>query len=203
MNTHIDWNEKYSGKEYLFGTEPNRFLASQKGLLKNGGRCLDVGGGEGRNTVWLAEQGLVVLSIDQSDVALKKAQALAQERGVTIGALPVDLFKWVWPQEGFDMVVSMHVHFNPVQRPLLNKLMYGALVPGGVIIFEAFHPDQMAHDTGGPKDVDYLVSAQMLKDDFPGADFEILNEVTVQLPQRPHKPAGPAVVTQAVIRKPA
>jgi len=203
MNTNIDWNEKYGSKEYLFGTEPNKFLASQADKLSKEMRCLDVGGGEGRNAVWLAEQGLIVLSIDQSDVALKKARELADQRGVTIGTLPVDIFKWMWPREGFDVMVSMHVHFNPVQRPLVNKMMFDALAPGGLVIFEAFHPDQVENDTGGPSDVSFLVSAEMLKEDFPDGEFEVLEEVTVQLPDRPHKPEGPAVVTQAVIRKPA
>ncbi len=200
-NTDINWNKKYDGKEYLFGTEPNKFLASQASLLKKGQRCLDVGGGEGRNAVWLAEQGLEVFSIDQSDIALGKAQALAEQRGVTIETFPVDLFNWNWPQEAYEVLVSMHVHFTSPERKKINTLMSDALTPGGVLIFEAFHPDQVANDTGGPSDVDYLVSAEMLKTDFEGCDFLHLSEATVDLPKRPHKPAGPAVVTRATIRK--
>ncbi|MCW9033734.1 MAG: class I SAM-dependent methyltransferase [Rhodospirillales bacterium] len=201
-NTDINWNKKYSSKEYLFGTEPNKFLTSQASLLVKGQRCLDVGGGEGRNSVWLAEQGLKVLSIDQSDVALGKAQALAGERGVKIETSPADLFAWDWPREVYEVLVSMHVHFPSFGRKQINKLMLEALTPGGVLIFEAFHPDQVANDTGGPSDVNYLVSAEILKTDFEGCEFIHLSEETVDLPTRPHKPAGAAVVTRAVIRKP-
>jgi len=201
-NTDIDWNKKYSGKEYLFGTAPNNFLASQVGLLQKGQRCLDVGGGDGRNSVWLAEQGLEVLSIDQSDVALDKATALAEARRVSITTQAVDLFKWNWLQAAYDVVVSMHVHFESAQREIINRLMLDALVPGGLLIFEAFHPDQIANNTGGPSDVDYLVDAAILKNAFPSCSFLHLSEDTVHLPTRPHKPEGPAVVTRAVIRKP-
>ena len=201
-NTNIDWNKKYGGKDYLFGTEPNAFLASQADLLKKGWSCLDVGGGDGRNTVWLAEQGLQVLSIDQSDVALNKAQTLAKERSVTIETLAIDLFNWDWPKEGFDLLVSMHIHFPDLQRQKINGRMLEALAPNGLIIFEAFHPDQIANNTGGPSDADYLVNADILKQDFAGCEFIHLSEDTVHLPKRPHKPAGPAVVTRAVIRKP-
>lgn len=72
------WDERYSGEDYHFGTEPNAFLALQQGLLKPGMRCLAVADGEGRNGVWLAQQGLEVLSVDSSPVALEKAGEAAR-----------------------------------------------------------------------------------------------------------------------------
>ncbi len=74
------WDERYSGAEYFYGTEPNAFLLAQKDLLQPGKSCLAAADGEGRNGVWLAQQGLDVLSVDASPVAQARAKQLAQER---------------------------------------------------------------------------------------------------------------------------
>src|SRR6202035_3902136 len=71
------WESRYAGADYAFGKEPNYFLASCKGLLPKSGRVLVVADGDGRNGVWLAEQGLDVLSIDFSPAAQEKAEKLA------------------------------------------------------------------------------------------------------------------------------
>lgn len=201
-NTNVNWDDKYGGKGYLFGTKPNTFLASQAHRLKPGERSLDVGGGEGRNAVWLAEQDLQVLCIDQSDIALGKARALARTRDVIIDTQSVDLFEWSWPANAFHVVVSIHLHFSSSRRPLINQWMHEALFPGGLLFFEAFHPDQILNLTGGPSDPDFLVDATMLRRDFSGCDFLHLSEDAIVLPKRPHNPAGPATVTRAVIQKP-
>lgn len=94
-NLQLDcWNERFSSKDYLFGTAPNAFLTQQRHLLPPGGKALAVTDGEGRNGVWLAEQGLDVLSIDFSPVALEKAQRLADSRGFAIRTLQVNLEDW-------------------------------------------------------------------------------------------------------------
>jgi len=71
------WESRYRVPEYAFGTAPNYFLGSCKALLPRSGKALAVADGEGRNGVWLAEQGLDVLSIDFSPSAQQKARALA------------------------------------------------------------------------------------------------------------------------------
>ena len=78
------WNERFSGSDYVFGTEPNAFLEAQAHLLRPGQRALAVADGEGRNGVWLTEQGLDVLSFDFSPAGVEKARRLAQRRGVTL-----------------------------------------------------------------------------------------------------------------------
>src|SRR5499425_2913015 len=85
------WEARFGGSDYAFGKEPNYFLASCKPLLPRSGKALAVADGEGRNGVWLAEQGLDVLSIDFSPSAPRKAQALAQERGVAVSFVEVDV----------------------------------------------------------------------------------------------------------------
>jgi len=78
------WDQRYSAPEYIFGTSPNLFLASQQHLFKPGDRVLDIACGEGRNSVWLASLGCQVLGMDVSPLALTKARQLAADRGVTV-----------------------------------------------------------------------------------------------------------------------
>ena len=100
------WEARFAAPGYHFGTEPNAFLKSKAGLLKPGQKALSIADGEGRNGVFLAEQGLDVLTMDFSPTALAKAQALAKERGVTIRTEQADLDTWQWPVEAFDVVVG-------------------------------------------------------------------------------------------------
>lgn len=69
------WDDRYSRDEYVFGEAPNAFLAAQSHLLPKSGKALAIADGEGRNGVWLAEQGLDVLSLDASPVGLEKAKS--------------------------------------------------------------------------------------------------------------------------------
>lgn len=101
------WDERYAGEEYHFGTEPNAFLVAQQHRLKAGANCLAVADGEGRNGVWLAQQGLDVLSVDASPVALAKAQRLAGERGANVRFELADLLQWGWGEARYDVVVAI------------------------------------------------------------------------------------------------
>jgi hypothetical protein len=78
------WNQRFAAAEYVFGTAPNAFLAARAALLGPGQRALCVADGEGRNSVWLAEQRLEVTAFDFSPVALDKARRLAAARGVQV-----------------------------------------------------------------------------------------------------------------------
>src|SRR5579862_4502709 len=101
------WEKRFSVPDYVFGTAPNAFLKSQAALLPKSGSALAIADGEGRNGVWLAEQGLDVLSFDWSPKALAKAQALAKTRGVKLRTEEVDIVRWPWPQAQFDVVVGI------------------------------------------------------------------------------------------------
>src|SRR5258708_22565719 len=96
------WETRFSAPEYIFGKPPNAFLAAQKPRLHKPGRALAVADGEGRNGVWLAEQGLDVLSIDFSPTAQAKARALAHDRNVPITTELADATTWRWPEAEFD-----------------------------------------------------------------------------------------------------
>ena len=114
MSELARWEARFAAPGYHFGTEPNAFLKSQAHLLKPGQTALSIADGEGRNGVFLAEQGLDVLTMDFSPTALAKARALAKERGVTIRAEQADLDTWPWPIAAFDVVAA--ISFSSARR---------------------------------------------------------------------------------------
>jgi len=168
------WNARYAGEEYHFGTEPNAFLASQVTRLKPGMHCLAVADGEGRNGVWLAEQGLKVLSVDSSSVAVAKARALAQGRGVVLEVELADLMQWDWGCEKFDLVVAIFIQFVP---PALREQMFSdikhCLKPGGLLLLQGYTPRQLEYRTGGPSQIENLYTEAGLRESF--SDMEILH----------------------------
>src|SRR5580698_8058037 len=124
------WEGRYAPESYLFGKAPNAFLAAQKSRLPKTGRALSIADGEGRNGVWLAEQGLDVVSMDFSPTAQRKAHALAASRGVTITTEQTDLSTWDWPADAFDVIVAIFA--QPLERTRLFAGIRRALKPGGL-----------------------------------------------------------------------
>jgi SAM-dependent methyltransferase len=165
------WEERYRVADYVFGTEPNYFLASCRALLPASGRALAVADGEGRNGVWLVEQGLDVLSLEFSPSALRKAEALAKQRGVAVTFLRADVHTWDYPAAAFDVVVEIFTQFSsPAERATKWAGMRRALKPGGLLIIQGYTPKQLQYGTGGPKELENLYTRAMLEDafrDFP------------------------------------
>jgi cyclopropane fatty-acyl-phospholipid synthase-like methyltransferase len=175
------WDERYSSEGYFYGTEPNAFLVSQRALLRPGMRCLAVADGEGRNGVWLAQQGLEVLSVDASHVAQAKAKKLAQQRGVAMLFEQVDLLQWDWPllssveggEDNFDVVVAIFIQFvTSPQREQLFASIKRCLKPGGLLLLQGYTPRQLDYGTGGPSQAGNLYTEAMLRKEF--ADMDIL-----------------------------
>jgi SAM-dependent methyltransferase len=161
------WEDRFAGADYAFGKAPNYFLAGCKDLLPKSGRALAVADGEGRNGVWLAEQGLDVLSIDFSPSAQRKARALAVERGVTVAFDLVDVHGWDYPQAAFDVVVEIFTQFSsPAEREKKWSGMRRTLKPGGLLIVLGYTPKQLIYGTGGPKQLENLYTREMLESAF-------------------------------------
>ncbi|MFZ3005726.1 MAG: class I SAM-dependent methyltransferase [Phenylobacterium sp.] len=166
------WDRRYAQGDYLFGVEPNAFLAGQMGRLRPGGRALAVADGEGRNGVWLAQQGLSVLSVDSSAVAQTKARSLAQARGVAMDLEQVDLSAWTWPRAEFDLVVAIFIQFAPpALRTQLFADMAQALKPGGLLLLQGYRPEQIAYGTGGPSAAENLYTEALLREAFAGLEI--------------------------------
>jgi 2-polyprenyl-3-methyl-5-hydroxy-6-metoxy-1,4-benzoquinol methylase len=160
------WDQQFAGSDFRYGTAPNAFLSQQAQGLHAGARVLVPGDGEGRNSVWLAQQGHQVLAMDASAVGLDKARKLAAERGVVIGTVLADLSDWQ-PEEGaFDLVVLTFVHLPPALRTVAHRRLALALRPGGVMLLEAFHPRQLGLPSGGPRQADMLYTLADLQGDF-------------------------------------
>jgi SAM-dependent methyltransferase len=193
----IKWNERFSGEGFVFGTEPNRWLATQAARIVPGGRVLSLGEGEGRNAVWLAGRGLRVEAVDGSAVGLQKASRLAAERGLTIGTTVMDLADFRPGPEPFDAVVLVFLHLPPGLREAVHRAAAESLRPDGVAIVEAFTPGQLAFTSGGPKQPDMLYTEGLLRRDFPGISWDVLEESRVDLDEGPgHQ--GPAAVVHGV-----
>lgn len=176
-----DWETRYRETPDLFGDRPSELLVREAERLVPGSRALVIGDGEGRNGVWLAAQGLRVLSTDISPTALARAHARALDRGVSLTTLCVDVLEWAWPVEYFDLVVLIFVHFPPPQRAQVFHSMVRALRPGGLAMVEVFHPEQALRGTGGPSAPELLPTLPELEEAFAGCELIRLERVETDI----------------------
>lgn len=195
------WDQRFAEPGFKYGLESNAFVRQQAAQLAPGSRLLVPGDGEGRNGVWLAQQGHHVTSVDLSSVGLKKAAELATQRGVTLTTQLVDLAHWAPEPGSFDAVVIIFTHLPDSIRQAAHRRLALGLKPGGRLIMEVFHPEQMRYQSGGPRDVSMLYTTEQLTDDFAGLLApELLWHGEITLSEGPgHQ--GPAVVTRWIGRK--
>jgi SAM-dependent methyltransferase len=177
----LRWNTRYATADYVFGEAPNAFLRDHaQGLTPSVALC--VADGEGRNGVWLAEQGWDVLSLDFSDVAQRKAADLATRRGVALRLEQADVHLWDYPAAKFDLVADIFSQFStPDERALKWSGMLRALRPGGTLILQGYTPDQLIHRTGGPSEVANLYTEALLRDAFEGLNILLIDEAEAVL----------------------
>ncbi len=181
------WNRVFSEKLYEYGEGPNAYLASFAPRFPNQGRAVALADGYGRNGVFLAEQGLATLSLDISSVGVETTKKLAQKRGVEIDAQVMDVSKWQPEGPVFDVVALIYAHFSSTPdrdyclRRHIHQTAAAALKPGGLLILEAFRPDQLGKSSGGPKSPHYLYSYEELTEDFKGLEILDGGEVDIEL----------------------
>ncbi|WP_455206564.1 SAM-dependent methyltransferase [Kaarinaea lacus] len=165
------WDERYSSEEYIYGKDPNAFLANAVDKIPKG-KVLCVAEGEGRNAVFLAERGYDVVAVDSSSVGLGKARKLAQERGVSIETIVCDLAHFDIEPESFDGVVSIFAHVPPQVRKELHKKIVNGLRSGGVLVLESYRPDQLKYKTGGPPTAEFMMTLEGLEEELKGLNFD-------------------------------
>ena len=195
------WNERYAEKDLAYGAEPNDFLKEVAGRIP-AGPVLCLAEGQGRNAVFLAGRGHEVLAVDQSPVGLQRARDLATERGVTIETRVSDLGAFAFEAERYAGIVSIWAHLPPDLRKVVHRKCVGSLMPGGVMVLEAYTPSQVGRGTGGPPDPALCMTAAGLRAELAGLEFEILAERERDVAEGTYH-NGRSVVVQMLARKPA
>ena len=181
-NPTARWNSRFSEEGYLFGTEPNHWLREHSGHWSPGQRVLSVADGDGRNSVWLARQGLQVEAFDISEVGVAKAQKLAALHGVVVSCSVADCDSYAWPSSAFDGVAAIFVQFaDPAMRTRMFANMVRSLKPGGVLVLQGYGLKQLEYKTGGPGEASHLYTEELLRGSFAGMDVVTLREYEADL----------------------
>ncbi len=196
----MNWDDKFSGEEYSYGTEPNDFLRAVAGRIEPGGAVLSLCEGEGRNGVFLAALGFDVLGVDGSVNGLEKARRLAAARGVELRTELCDLNDYAIAEGKWDAIVSIFGHLPANLRKKINAAIVKGLKPGGVLILEGYTPRQLRYATGGPKDVAMLYEPEELERELAGLDFEIVREIERDIVEGPSH-TGKGAVVQILARR--
>ena len=171
-NTRETWDSRFSTDDYIFGIEPNAWLAQHASLLQPGMRVLAVADGEGRNSVWMAKLGLKVDAFDISPVGVETAKKLAQQNGVDVNFSVCGVEDYPWKALEYDAVVAIFIQFaDPDTRETLFKRMKSALKPDGLILLQGYTPKQLDFKTGGPPNVDHLYTEALLQQAFDDLDI--------------------------------
>ena len=196
-----DWDARFAEPGWAFGTEPNDFLREQAHHLPPG-RVLCLAEGEGRNAVWLAGQGYAVTAVDVSSAGLEKAQRLARERNVRITTACADLASYVIEAGAWQGIVSIFAHVPRAVRQRVHAGVLTGLAPSGVLLLEAYRPQQVGRGTGGPPDDERMLDLERLRPELGALEWLVARELDRDvLEGRCH--TGSASVVQLVARRPS
>jgi cyclopropane fatty-acyl-phospholipid synthase-like methyltransferase len=172
------WSSRYQavGADYLFGTNPSAFLARRAALFTAGESALAVADGEGRNSVWLAQQGLAVTAMEISAVALQKAQLLANAAAVNVTHIQADMLATDFTAAPmlplFDWVIGIFIQFTGAElRAQQFAMMKNMTRSGGRVLLHGYTPKQLDYKTGGPADINNLYTEALLLTAF--SDWQI------------------------------
>ena len=194
------WDQRYASDDYAYGIEPNDFLVEMLDKLPPG-KVLCLGEGEGRNAVWLAEQGYQVTAVDASEVGLQKARKLAEKRGVDITTVHADLADFEIEPQYWDVIVSIFCHLPPELRRKVHQKCVLGLRKDGVMLLEAYTPAQLEHKTGGPPSAMMMMDKDTISTELDGLEFLHLQECEREIHEGEFH-NGTGDVVQALARKP-
>jgi SAM-dependent methyltransferase len=189
------WDRRYEGAELVWSAQPNRFLVAETQSLPPG-CALDLACGEGRNAVWLAESGWAVTGVDFSQVAIGKAQRLAEAHGVAVDFEVADLLTYEPGERAFDLVIVFYLQAPAPERRTIVRKAVAAVAAGGTFLLVGHDLHNLEHGYGGPRDPHVLYTAEDVVADFDGLEVERAEQVL-----RPvAAPDGGHVAIDALVR---
>jgi hypothetical protein len=177
------WNDRYGKEEFAYGEEPNQFLKEQLANVEPG-TILFPAEGEGRNAVFAAELGWDVSAFDLSSEGKRKANLLAQKKGVEIDYILDQIGSLPYTENQFDAMALIYAHFPANVKADFHTILAAYVKPSGIVIFEAFSKSHLAlnnENAGGPKDIDMLFSVDEIQNDFSTFEVLYLKEEEVEL----------------------
>lgn len=195
------WNKRFAGADYIFGTQANTWLTQQASHMPKSGHALAVADGEGRNSVWLAQQGFQVDAFDIAAIGVEKARKLASTSAVNVNFHVSSAEDWSWQSEHYDLVVAIFIQFaDPETRALLFANMMKTLKKGGLLLLQGYTPKQLDYKTGGPPLLSHLYTEELLRDNFK--QMEILElKVYEDVLEEGTQHAGQSALIGMVARK--
>ena len=190
-----DWNDRYRTDEFVWTAEANRFVIAET-LDLVPGRVIDLAAGEGRNAVWLAERGWQATAVDYSDVALAKAQRLAESRGVPLDTVVADVTTYEPEPRAYDLVLVIYLQLPEPGRSAALRHAVDAVAPGGTLLVIAHDRSNLDGGYGGPQDPAVLATSE----DVAGivAELDVLKAELVDRPVDTRD--GPCVAIDHIVR---
>jgi SAM-dependent methyltransferase len=181
-NPAATWNRRFEAEGYLFGTEPNAWLREHAHVWQPGQRVLCVADGEGRNSAWLAGQGLAVDAFDIAETGVAKARRLAAQQGVHVNYAVADCDALAWPEALYDGVAAIFVQFaDPAVRARLFANIQRCLKPGATLLLQGYTPRQLEYKTGGPPIASHLYTPELLCEAFTQLQIGELREYEAEV----------------------
>jgi SAM-dependent methyltransferase len=185
------WNDRYAERDLVWSAEPNRFLVAEAADLVPG-TALDLGAGEGRNSLWLAERGWRVTAVDFSDVALSKGRRMADDRGLDIEWVVADLGVYIPPVQAFDFVIEFYVQLAAPLRREIWRRAADAVAPDGTLLIVGHDLTNLEHGCGGPQNPAALFT--------PDDVVEAIEGLDVVRATRVDRPVNDQVAIDALVR---
>lgn len=194
------WNARYAARDYVWDVHPSRLLEGEmRGL--GPGRALDLGCGEGRNSVWLVTLGWRVTGVDFSDVGLDKARALARRHRVRVRWLLRDLLAYRPRAAHYDLVLMCYLQLPRDELSVVLAHAARGLAPGGTFLYIAHDLSNLEHGHGGPRDASVLCTPRDIVDMLPG--FRVMRAEVVEraVDTEPgHGGAAGAIALDGIVR---
>lgn len=193
------WDERFNVEHYIYGTAPNKFLEENVKFIPKGA-VLCLAEGEGRNAVFLAKQGYHVTAVDSSLVGLEKAKKLAKDNNVVIECVHADLEEYNIGEDRWSGIISIFCPVPELLREKLHKKVVAGLKKNGVLLLEAYTPEQLKHGTGGGNSAALMMSKKALNLELAGLTFSRIEELERDVVEGTHH-TGIGAVVQVIATK--